>query len=400
MANREAKRTTASPAITNLLRIFTLGGISSMLLSTRSPDLEKSLNVSNGLYGTLVSAGTIGSLIALFTMGKLVPRFGVIRTLRLSSISLCGSIAIVPHIHSPWIFLALAIITAGSYSAYHIAMHTQAFALQEQQDELLLPRMHGGWSTGVLISTCLTLLIGGHSTFSWEIDTAMVLVWLVMQYEIRRLIPMLVTPKPTAVAPEPLHPRDFLKAFNFQRLCVLMFVFGVGVEQATYDWSILLAHQEYRVRASVSDLTFFSSVLGIIIGRRTFHHLTKIRSEKYWIRLGGFAGGFAFIIFTQGAHLISHSHRIMGFVMLILGFGIAGLGGSFAAPMAATIANRRSGLPSSQVVAMLGIATNTLMFLSRNIVSWVAQATSISIALWIPGLFLIAFGLMSALGSD
>jgi hypothetical protein len=41
-----------------------------------------------------------------------------------------------------------------------------------------------------------------------------------------------------------------------------------------------------------------------------------------------------------------------------------------------------------------------LMFLSRNIVSWVAQATSISIALWIPGLFLIAFGLMSALGSD
>jgi len=68
--------------------------------------------------------------------------------------------------------------------------------------------------------------------------------------------------------------------------------------------------------------------------------------------------------------------------------------------MAATIANRRSGLPSSQVVAMLGLATNTLMFLSRNIVSWVAQAASISIALWIPGLFLMGFGLMSALGSD
>jgi len=371
-----------------------------MLLSTRSPDLEKTLRVSNGLYGTLVSAGTIGSLIALFTMGKLVPKFGVIRTLRVSSITLCGSIAFVPHNHSPWIFLALAIITAGSYSAYHIAMHTQAFALQDQQDELLLPRMHGGWSTGVLVSTCLTLLIGGHTSFAWEIDSAMVVVWFVMQYEIHKLTALLVAPKATTVAVEPLHPRDLLKVFSFQRLCVLMFVFGVGVEQATYDWSILLAHQEYRVRASVSVLTFFASVLGIIIGRRTFHRLTKIRSEKYWIRLGGFAGGAAFLIFTQSAHLISHSHRIIGFALLIAGFGIAGLGGSFAAPMAATIANRRSGLPSSQVVAMLGLATNTLMLLSRNIVSWVAQATSISVALWIPGLFLIAFGLMSALGSD
>ncbi len=371
-----------------------------MLLSTRSPDLEKELHVSNGLYGTLVSAGTIGSIIALFVMGKLVPKFGVIRTLRVSSFTLCASIASVPHIHIPVVFLFLGIITAGSYSAYHIAMHTQAFALQEKQTELLLPRMHGGWSTGVLISTTLTLFIGGHTTFAWEINSVMLLVWLVMQYEIHALKSLLVKPSAAPIPTEPLHPRDLLKIFSFQRLCVLMFVFGVGVEQAAYDWSILLAHQEYRVRASVSALTFFAAVAGIIIGRRTFHRLTAIRSEKYWIRLGGLTGGGAFIVFTQGAHLISHSHRIIGFVMLIAGFGIAGLGGSFAAPMAATIANRRSGLPSSQVVAMLGLATNTLMFLSRNLVSWVAQATSISTALWIPGLFLIAFGFMNALGSD
>jgi hypothetical protein len=82
----------------------------------------------------------------------------------------------------------------------------------------------------------------------------------------------------------------------------------------------------------------------------------------------------------------------------VLGFFVGGLGTSFMAPLATNIANRRSSQKASEVVAQMNLTNGILAFFAKLVVSWVAQATSITTALLIPGLMLLIASRFAYLG--
>ena len=69
---------------------------------------------------------------------------------------------------------------------------------------------------------------------------------------------------------------------------------------------------------------------------------------------------------------------------------MAGLGSSFLFPSVMNAGNTRSDSPSSVLVAQLSLINNSASFVMRLVVAWVAQAFSLSIALLIPALFVLA----------
>jgi hypothetical protein len=68
------------------------------------------------------------------------------------------------------------------------------------------------------------------------------------------------------------------------------------------------------------------------------------------------------------------------------------------APTLFAISFRQSTLPSSVVVAQIGLSQTISTFLAKVAIAWVAQATSVTVALMIPALMLLATAKFSHLG--
>jgi MFS family permease len=132
--------------------LFLYFGVAVLCLASRTPDIKHNLNVNNGTYGVLISLGAIGAVIAFMFVGQLTHRFGVGRLLVITGTLTFGSIALIPHIHTAWIFVAVNILLAAGFNSYNIALHHQALKRQLLSGEKNLPRLHGAWSLGTLLS--------------------------------------------------------------------------------------------------------------------------------------------------------------------------------------------------------------------------------------------------------
>ncbi len=117
--------------------LFFYFGVALLALSSRSPDLKRNLGVDNGTYGVLLSLGAIGAVIAFMFVGQLVHRIGVELILFVTGTFVYGSMALMPHIRTSWIFVIANIVFAASFNAYNIALHDQALKRQLLSGEKL-----------------------------------------------------------------------------------------------------------------------------------------------------------------------------------------------------------------------------------------------------------------------
>ena len=139
-------------------------------------------------------------------------------------------------------------------------------------------------------------------------------------------------------------------------------------------------------------------MVGMTAGRLNAHKLLAIRPEAYWIRISSRIGGTSFIVFLLLAKFSAPHSFAIAFTFEILGFFIGGLCGSFFAGFITQIASQRSNLPAGVVVAQLGLAISALSFVVQLVISWVAQSTTITYALMIPGALMIALSYFKKLG--
>jgi hypothetical protein len=136
----------------------------------------------------------------------------------------------------------------------------------------------------------------------------------------------------------------------------------------------------------------------MIIFRFNARWLASKLSESELIAKLPVFGGLGFAIFISLGTWIGSTHRVIGFITSLIGFALAGFGSSILAPTLFGIAFRKSSLPSSVVVAQIGLSQTIATFLVKVAIAWVAQATSVTIALLIPALMLLATSKFSHLG--
>ncbi len=379
--------------------MFGLFGIGLMAISPRSPDLKHNLNVSNGMYGFLLSLGAIGSVISLMVMGRLVHKVGVLRTLYISATVLYLVMASMPHIHTPYVYAFVNIVAAVSFSAHNIALHTQTLQRQEQSGEMLLPRMHGSWSIGVLVTVIVALLVTSHVSFAIHIDVLMGIIWALTMVLIHSIRGTLIVKSTEPVLMEKLTFSRLRNVFTFDKSIILAFSLGTLIEFVSGDWATLVTNQEINAAKSISILSYFSLIVGMIGGRMFFIRLIRYRSERFWIRLAALAGGGGFILFTQLSWFLAGKGSNLALSFEVLAFLFAGVGTSFMSPLFTTIANRRSSLKPSEVVSQLNLSNTIIIFFGKMVFAWIVQLTSITIALLLPGLLLMAVARFAYLGN-
>ena len=364
-----------------------------MSAAPRFPEFETQLHLNNGAFGTFVSLGAIGSFAALTTIARYIHYHGVKRALIVASTLMYGGLAISPHLHTGWIWLVNNIFIAFGASAYHVSINTQAFARQKQAGGNFLPKLHGAWSVGALSAAIVAFVITPIVSLCWHLTTmaiAMAFVTALGAYRIRHLLVSGIERKQPDTEEIPaFNFQALIRMLRYEPLLNLAMLFAIQLELATNDWSTIYSHKNLGISESLSILPYIMFLITLITMRFFFPKFFVLMSEKNMIKILPTVGGITYLIFLLAGHFVGESHKILAFTLTIFAFTFAGAGCSFISPLFFTIAARRAHLPSSLVIASLGVVNTILIFFARLIISGVAQKFGLAYALVIPGVMLI-----------
>ncbi len=382
----------------NLQLLFLLFGLGIMAIAPRNPEIKANLNIPNGTFGTLLSLGGLGSLVSLMFGGHVVHRLGPQKVLLVSSTVMYAAVAVMPHLHNAWYFLVINIVAGSALSMYHISINAQALHRQDQTGLVLIPRLHGLWSTGALGTAILAFFITSQVSLAWHIDVMMIVIWLATQRTIWNLRHDFLMGNRVKDPTLTISPASILAAFKFEPIITFGLVCALMIEFASNDWATIFAKEQIGMSEAVSILAYIAFMVAMISGRFTIHRLLLIKPEKFWMWWGPLIGGVGFVVLITFGTWLSHSHKGLGYTVTLLAFIFAGLGCSHFGPTFFGIAGRRSSLPGSVVVAQLGLVNTVLIFIVKIGIAWIAQATSVMWALVVPGIMLIFVALVANLG--
>lgn len=381
-----------------LAAMFGLFGFGVMTLGPRMPDIKYNLGVSNGIFGMLLSSGSIGALVSLLTMGHIVHRIGVKPVLLVSTFTMYGTLAIMVHLHNPFIYLILNLLCGASWSSYHIAVNAQAFHRQKDSGQTIIPFMHGFWTAGALGSAVVASLVARTIPITWHVDTLVTVDFIVTMFVIYLLRDVLLQGREITDSDGVVTLKDMAKSFKIDWFISIAVLCSQTLETMLGDWGSIFAREEIGVNASLAVLPYIFFMGGMIFGRISFGSLSKHWSEQWLIRIFPLVGGLTFAIFMYTGYLISKNHQLLGFVIVDFAFLVGGVGISFLGPLFLAIAGRRSDRPSGVIVAEIGALNQILNFAVRILLAWTIHIIGLPMMLVIPALMLAAVTFFAAAG--
>lgn len=373
--------------------IFFLFGFSIMSLAPRTPDIKSNLAINNGTFGTLLSTASLGSIVMLLIGGQIIHTIGAKKGLRIGSSLIAISFVTLAHTRSPLIFLIANICAGAGISIYHIASSGHTLHRQDEIGKIIIPKLHGSWAIGAMSTSAIAFFISDFVSIAWHLTTLMICTWLVTQYCVTKLS-ITFPPKPDA---DDAYQLTSIKQFKFKINWLLSIGFFCSsiLEFTIADWATLFGKEELGMGASVATLSYLFYLVGLIIGRFSIGWALNHQSEQFWIKTGGVVGGVGFASALIISTSIVDLNKNLSFVIAFSGFFLAGLGSSAMAPMFFSIAGRLSDGRNALAVAQLSFINTFAIYIAKTTLAWVAQLTSITVALMFTGLImslLIYFG--------
>ena len=380
-----------------LSSIFFLFGLSIMSLAPRTPDLKANLGINNGAFGTLLSTASLGSIVMLLIGGQIVHKIGAKAALRIGSTTIALTFSILVHTKSPFIFLIANIAAGAGISIYHIASSGHSLHRQDEVGRVIVPKLHGAWAVGAMSTAAIAFLISTYVSIAWHITTLMICIWILTQFSITKLSPTF-PPKPDA---DDNYQATSLKQFKFKVNWFLSIGFFCAsiMEFTIADWATLFGKEELGMGASVATLCYLVYLIGLITGRYSIGWALKHQSERFWIKTGGVLGGVGFTSMLILSTLIVDNNKKIAFSVAFFGFLLAGLGSSALSPIFFSIAGRLSNGKNAIAVAQLSFMNTSIIFISKTILAWVVQLTSITAALLLAGSAMFALVYFGKIGS-
>ena len=372
----------------NYLRIlfFTFGlGIMSWI--PRFPEVKEALKLTNGGFGSLISTGALGSLISLLTIGHVVHRIGVKRVLYTASFFLMATLIILTTVDSSLIFFFANIAFGAAISAFHISINAQGFNYQDRTGKFIITQMSGVWGAGALLTALISGFLVDRVSLHLHVGVLTVVIFLIQIVVIKSLAPELLKANEDIDVDYKI--KELFSGFSFDRMVSFGLICAIFLEFALGDWAAIYTKEEIGIKSGFNTLPYILFTVWMIFGRFTVHYLVpRFSLERLAIHASLLAGS-SFLGSVFLARSVFANNQDMAFLVICIGFSLAGLGSSFLGPTFMAAANTRSKHPASVVIGHIGVANIVLAFILKWIVAWTAQATSLTIGLIIPAVLLL-----------
>ena len=373
---------------------FAIMGIASMGWVARIPEIKDANGLSNAQFGLVLLASSFGSIVGAQLAGRLVHTFSSRRILYISSILLPAGLCAIGFSTEP-IVLACALFLMGfGYSSTDVALNTQAVAVEKILNARSMSSFHAMWSVGAFLTTVL----GGSiaRVVSPQMNLGVVAGLCVIAF-----IPCIYRLLPPDLDGHKGDDETSAKIPLFAKSVMPLWFIGFGLlaaliaEGSASDWGALLLRDEMGIGKGVNASAYASFALAMItarfLGDRALDHFGPARL----VRLCGYYGALGWGASIAIAVPLSESNPLVALIVINLGFVIAGLAIGPMFPAFILAASSIPGIAPSVSSARAFVIGLSGFFIGPSIIGFLAEGTSISIAMAFPVLSLLVAGFLS-----
>jgi predicted MFS family arabinose efflux permease len=373
---------------------FAIMGIASMGWVARIPEIKDANGLSNAQFGLVLLASALGSIVGAQLAGRLVHTYGSRTVLYVSMIMLPAGLCAIGFSTEPFILAAALFLMGSGYSSTDVALNTQAVAIEKILNARSMSSFHAMWSVGAFTTTVLG---GSIARFvSPEVNLAAVAALCVIAF-----IPSIYKLLPKELDGHQGDEETSAKIPLFGKSVVPLWFIGFGVlaaliaEGSASDWGALLLRDDMGVGKGVNASAYASFALAMItarfLGDRALDHFGPARL----VRICGYYGALGWGASIAIAVPLSDSNPLIALVIINLGFIIAGLAIGPMFPAFILAASAIPGIAPSVSSARAFVIGLSGFFLGPSIIGFLAEGTSISVAMAFPILSLMAAGFLS-----
>lgn len=351
-----------------------------MLLSTWAvhlPTLQQRADISTAQLGTVLMVLGAGSLLAMQFSGSLIDRVGS-RAVAVVSGTAMALLLNVPLLAATlWQAIVGALVFGVAVGAADVSMNAAAVDVEREYGRPIMAAFHGVFSIGTVAGSLLAA-----AGFSTGVDATIQTVAVAGLCASVVLGAALLTrrtdrgrsapasngdrdrPGPTAKRRRPS-----MRVFVLGMLAFLLLM----AEGSAMDWSSLHAQQHLGASPTLGALAFGTFVTAMTIGRFSVDRIVSRVGSVRVVRWGSAAAALGLLIVTLSPAL---PFTLVGW--LLLGLGLAG-----GVPQALTAAGNVGSEPGRALSRVVGLGYIGILA-GPGIIGWVAEFTSLNIALVVP----------------
>ncbi|MEJ7740416.1 MAG: MFS transporter [Chitinophagaceae bacterium] len=316
-----------------IISFFFLSGILTATWSSRIPDIQHKLGLSNAALGGVLFAIPVGLVTGLTIAGWLVATFGPQRIMLVSCIFCAVTLVIVAMASTVFSLMFFLFLLGLGRTVFGLSANTSAIDLQRHYQHPILARFHGVWSLA-----CLVAAGAGTVMIIW--DVKLLLHFLIMAMAALVVAIALVGKNSGQLVSKERQPL-FVKPDKHLFLLGLITLSAMLCEGAVFDWSVNYFDKVVHAKKSFVTIGYMAFVISMTAGRLAGDRLIRMFGVFRMLVANGLlmAGGFAIaalfpFIFPAG-----------------FGFLLIGLGDSILVPMVYMLAAKSKKMPAAYALS-------------------------------------------------
>ncbi len=343
--------------------IFFIFALSMGALLSRLPDLQRSLDLTEGQLGLLLIAMSFGALIGLTFASPLIEKYGARATAFVTVFGASLMYAIVPWVPSALLLVPVFFVAGVLAGALEINVNLETDRHEAVLGTRIMSRAHGMWSLGFFVTAFISAGVR-QAGMSIHLHTFIALVVVLISGF------LVFSRIESAPARADSHGGKMpLIAFPTSGLLPLCLIGAAPllVEGAGIDWSAIYMRDVFAVEPFVGGMSITIFTLFMALARLFMDPVVERYSPR--VVAGSLLAVAALGLVTVG--VAPHPY------VALFGFLLMGLGVSSVYPLAVSAAAQRTDRPASVNVASLGQMTFVVFFLGPPLLGFVAEAFGI-----------------------
>lgn len=344
---------------------FFLAGFSIAAWAPLVPYLKTRLNITHLELSQIILLMGAGSIIGMLIASILVKILGIRKTLGSSAIILLLSIIFLVNANS-YAAAAIAICIYGiALGCIEVGANIYGTLLENEYKKILLPAMHGFYSTGEIISlSIITLLLN----ISFGIELAVIAPILAVFAVFVFFVPYLSNQKA-------FHKDSFELPKGIVLILALISSFILMVEGSMLDWSALLIMQKTDLEIHLSSSAYIVLVVFLAAGRFAGSALIN--------NFGIFKVLFAGLALSISALMLIFITDNL--YLLYIYFAILGLSMSNVLPIVISLSGRQKKMSAVAAISSVSSCGYSALIIGPALIGFIAERSSLNLAMLILG---------------
>lgn len=334
---------------------------------TRYPELKDAFGLSELTFGLMVACGPVGSIVGSVIAGRLVAKAGAVPVAVTSSVVL-GALLLVAGFAGSAVVLAVVLFVVGFADATgDVGNNAHGLEVQRQLGRSIINGLHGAWSAGAIAGGLLGLAALQLGVPIWVHFIALGGVIIVGSLIALRSLRL---PDTTVVEAEHSGVRPRAVSAILLAACGIA-VIGAFLEDLGSTWGGVYLTEQLGADLADSAFPFVAMMGTLTVGRFAADRLVDRIGSASTVRVGSAVA----LVGLIGVAAAPSSW------VVVVGFGLIGLGIAPMIPLAMDAADRAPGLARGTGLAVAATVMRIGFLASPLLVGVIAQVSSLQVAM-------------------